>query len=95
MCASLNEVKQNLEEMANPRLGFVTAAEVHEHSYTSMSLPYGLLHCKIERKAFPYGTVTVQIVQGGLLPSSGIVLPEQGDDSDQMVIVDAVVVVGY
>ncbi len=47
------------------------------------------------RKAFPYGTVTVQIVQGGLLASSGIVLPDQGDDSDQMVIVDAVVVVGY
>ncbi len=47
------------------------------------------------RKAFPYGQVEVRVVAGGLLASSGVLLPDQGDVSDDMVIVDAVVAVGY
>lgn len=46
------------------------------------------------RAAFPYGQVTVRVVAGGLLASSGVLLPDQGDQSDEMVIVDAVVAVG-
>lgn len=47
------------------------------------------------RKVFPYGTVEVHIVHGGLLASSGVILPEKGDVTDEMVIVNAVVEVGY
>lgn len=46
-------------------------------------------------QVFPYGNVEVKVVQGGLLASSGIVLPDKGDVSDEMVIVNAVVEVGY
>lgn len=49
------------------------------------------------RAVFPYGQVEVRVVQGGMLASSGIVLPEHGDPEhdDDMVIVNAVVEVGY
>lgn len=47
------------------------------------------------KAVFPYGTVEVNVVQGGLLASSGILLPDKGDISDEMVIVNAVVEVGY
>ncbi len=56
-------------------------------------------HAKVDldavRRAFPYGQVKVQVVAGGLLASSGVLLPDQGDATDDMVIVDAVVAVGY
>ncbi len=53
------------------------------------------LDLKAVRNVFPYGQVHVQVVQGGLVASSGIVLPDKGDVTDEMVIVNAVVEVGY
>jgi uncharacterized protein (TIGR02058 family) len=47
------------------------------------------------KNVFPYGQVTVVVKKGGLLASSGVVLPEKGDRTDEMVIVNAVVEVGY
>jgi uncharacterized protein (TIGR02058 family) len=47
------------------------------------------------KKVFPYGQVTVEIKKGGLLASSGVILPEKGDRTDELVIVNAVVEVGY
>ncbi|GGM28367.1 hypothetical protein GCM10011351_12870 [Paraliobacillus quinghaiensis] len=43
----------------------------------------------------PYGTVTVEVIDGGMATSSGIVLEEQEDKSDLMYIVNAAVEVGY
>lgn len=63
----------------------------------TLGVPYHQDEVNIEavQGSFPYGTVSVKVVQGGLLASSGILLPDQGDDSDMMVIVNAVVTVGY
>ena len=45
---------------------------------------------------FPYGTLLpIDIERGGLLARSGIVLPQMGDVSDEMVIAVACVTVGY
>ena len=45
---------------------------------------------------FPYGTLLPPVIErGGLLARSGIVLPEMGDASDEMVIAVACVTVGY
>ncbi len=44
---------------------------------------------------FPYGKVKVRVVSGGLIASSGVLLADKGDITDDMVIVDAVVAVGY
>jgi uncharacterized protein (TIGR02058 family) len=47
------------------------------------------------KAVFPYGQKEVNVVQGGLLASSGVVLPDKGDTTDELVIVNAVVEVGY
>lgn len=43
----------------------------------------------------PYGTVTVQVMDGGMATPSGIVLKEQNDKNDLMYIVNASIEVGY
>jgi len=47
------------------------------------------------KKLLPYGTVTVEILSGGLSTTSGIFLEDQKDKNDLMYIVNAVVEVGY
>lgn len=46
------------------------------------------------RALIPYGEVTVEVVPGGMITSSGVVVPEKGDRSDEIVIVNAAVEVG-
>ncbi|MFF0826627.1 Lin0512 family protein [Brevibacillus sp. NPDC003359] len=47
------------------------------------------------RKALPYGEVTFEIVDGGMLTSSGVVIAEKEDKNDLAYIVIASVEVGY
>ncbi|MEW9675402.1 Lin0512 family protein [Lentibacillus sp. L22] len=49
---------------------------------------------KIKAK-IPYGTVTVEVVVGGMATTSGIFLEDKQDKNDQMYIVNAAVEVGY
>ncbi|BAC12598.1 hypothetical conserved protein [Oceanobacillus iheyensis HTE831] len=51
-------------------------------------------HDKI-KQLIPYGTVTVEVLPGGLATTSGIFLEDQQDKNDLMYIVNAVVEVGY
>lgn len=44
---------------------------------------------------FPYGQVSIEIVPGGLICSSGVVLPDKGDANDEVIVVNAAVEVGY
>ncbi|MEQ6378095.1 Lin0512 family protein [Bacillaceae bacterium S4-13-56] len=47
------------------------------------------------KKAIPYGTVHVNVMDGGMLTTSGIVLEDKDDKNDLMYIVVASVEVGY
>ncbi|TCP59460.1 uncharacterized protein (TIGR02058 family) [Tumebacillus sp. BK434] len=47
------------------------------------------------KATFPYGQVSVEIVPGGLICSSGVVLPDKGDVNDEVIVVNAAVEVGY
>lgn len=47
------------------------------------------------KQALPFGQVTVEVVDGGMSTTSGIILEEKGDKNDQMYIVIAAVEVGY
>lgn len=47
------------------------------------------------KKVLPYGQVNVELMDGGMLTTSGIVLEEKGDKNDLMYIVVASVEVGY
>lgn len=47
------------------------------------------------RTALPYGEVSFEIVDGGMLTSSGVVIAEKEDKNDLAYIVIASVEVGY
>lgn len=47
------------------------------------------------KNTLPFGIVTVEVVDGGMLTTSGVVLEEKGDKNDLMYIVIAAVEVGY
>lgn len=47
------------------------------------------------KKAIPYGSVSVDVTDGGMATSSGITLKDKGDENDLMYIVNAAVEVGY
>jgi uncharacterized protein (TIGR02058 family) len=47
------------------------------------------------RETLPFGIVTVEVMDGGMLTTSGVVLEEKGDKNDLMYIVVASVEVGY
>lgn len=57
----------------------------------------GCVDLEAVRSVFPYGEITVKVVAGGLCASSGICLAEHGDalDDDRMIIVNAVITLGY
>ncbi|MBB6454484.1 uncharacterized protein (TIGR02058 family) [Salirhabdus euzebyi] len=47
------------------------------------------------KKEIPYGTVTIDVMDGGMATTSGIVLKDKEDKNDLMYIVVASVEVGY
>lgn len=47
------------------------------------------------KEALPFGMVTVEVMDGGMLTTSGVVLEEKGDKNDLMYIVVAAVEAGY
>lgn len=53
------------------------------------------LDIHVIKEAIPFGEVTVEIMDGGMLTTSGIVIEEKGDKNDLMYIVIASVEVGY
>ncbi|MFD2168776.1 Lin0512 family protein [Tumebacillus lipolyticus] len=47
------------------------------------------------KTTFPYGQVSFEVVPGGLICSSGVVLPDKGDVNDEVIVVNAAIEVGY
>ncbi|WP_071392926.1 Lin0512 family protein [Bacillus tuaregi] len=49
----------------------------------------------VVKDALPYGQVTIEVMDGGMMTTSGVVIEEKGDKNDLMYIVVASVEVGY
>lgn len=47
------------------------------------------------KNEIPYGTVSIEVIDGGMATSSGIILEDKKDKNDLMYIVNASVEVGY
>lgn len=62
-----------------------------------LALPcdHELLDLEQVRAVLPYGQVTIEVMNGGMLTTSGIVLPDKDDKNDLIYIVNASVEVGY
>jgi len=54
-----------------------------------------LLDVEAVKRELPYGQVTVEVQPGGMLSTSGVVLPDKGDRNDLAYVVVAAVEVGY
>ncbi|MDF2670669.1 MAG: hypothetical protein K0R67_2975, partial [Paenibacillus sp.] len=54
-----------------------------------------LLNLETVRAELPYGQVTFEVIAGGMLTSSGIVLADKEDKNDLVYVVIASVEVGY
>ncbi|WP_077298634.1 Lin0512 family protein [Virgibacillus pantothenticus] len=54
-----------------------------------------LLDTEKVKDAVPYGSVTVDVTDGGMATSSGIILEDKDDENDLMYMVNAAVEVGY
>ncbi|SHN33645.1 Lin0512 family protein [Gracilibacillus kekensis] len=50
---------------------------------------------ELVKQEIPYGTVTVEVIDGGMATTSGIILEDKEDKNDLMYIVNAAVEVGY
>ncbi|WP_338449868.1 Lin0512 family protein [Niallia oryzisoli] len=53
------------------------------------------LDSEVVKEALPYGQVTIEVMDGGMMTTSGVVIEEKGDKNDLMYIVVASVEVGY
>ncbi|GAA0436821.1 Lin0512 family protein [Lentibacillus halophilus] len=67
------------------------------HVYVKLAIPedHDQLNEENIKALIPYGTVTVEVMNGGMATTSGIYLEDQQDTNDLMYIVNAVVEVGY
>lgn len=97
--ASVRAAKNAIGHNSMPGLSFILPngdlqrMKVH----VILGVPFRADEVDIEqvKSVFPYGSVSVEVRSGGLLASSGILLPDKGDVSDELVIVNAVVEVGF
>lgn len=47
------------------------------------------------KAVLPYGQVTIEVVDGGMITTSGVILPDKQDKNDLIYIVNASVEVGF
>ncbi|MDL4840964.1 Lin0512 family protein [Aquibacillus rhizosphaerae] len=69
--------------------------EMHVNVKLAVPVDKEQLDHNLIKKEIPYGTVTVEVVDGGMATTSGIVLEDKQDKNDLMYIVIASVEVGY
>lgn len=61
----------------------------------ALPLDHDKLDVESVKEMIPYGTVSVEVVSGGMATTSGIFLEDKADKNDLMYIVNAAVEVGY
>ncbi|WP_099159022.1 Lin0512 family protein [Virgibacillus ndiopensis] len=70
-----------------------------ENMKVNVKLAVPVDHDKLDKEKIkviiPYGTVTVEVMNGGMATTSGIFLEDKHDKNDLMYIVNAAVEVGY
>lgn len=77
---------------------YLPGQDLHNMKVTvKLAVPLDRAEVDIEqvKKEIPYGTVNVEIMDGGMATTSGIILEDKADKNDLMYIVNAAVEVGY
>ena len=79
-------------------LGFVLFCRVHNMKVNvKLAVPCEreTLDEEAVKAVLPYGQVTIEVVDGGMVTTSGVVLPDKQDKNDLIYIVNASVEVGF
>ncbi|WP_010273368.1 Lin0512 family protein [Paenibacillus senegalensis] len=97
--AAVRAVKQAIHHNSMPGLRSVLPENSLENMKVHVRLALPCDHDKLREEevkaALPYGVVTIEVIEGGMLTSSGILLPDKHDKNDLIYIVNASVEVGY
>ncbi|MBH0231127.1 Lin0512 family protein [Halobacillus yeomjeoni] len=97
--ASVRAIKNAIHTNSMPGIRTVLPEQSLDHMKINVKLALPCDHDQLDheevRKAIPYGEVNIEVVQGGMLTSSGILLEDKEDKNDLMYIVNAAIEVGY
>ncbi|WP_430789685.1 Lin0512 family protein [Virgibacillus flavescens] len=97
--ASTRAVKDAIHYNSMPGIEKSLPDQRLENMKVNVKLALPLDHEKLDEEKIkdmiPYGTVTVEVVSGGMATTSGIFLEDKLDKNDLMYIVNAAVEVGY
>ncbi len=97
--ACVRAVRDAIGHNSMPGMRSVLKDEDINNMVVEITLAVPVLMEQVDEEAVkavvPYGQKTVKLVVGGLVAKSGVVLPDKGDTNDDVIIVNAVVEVGY
>ncbi|TCP25973.1 uncharacterized protein (TIGR02058 family) [Scopulibacillus darangshiensis] len=97
--AAVRAVKNAIHTNSMPGIRSILPEQSLENMHVNIKLAVPCDADKLDheevKKAIPYGTVTVEVLNGGMLTTSGIYLEDKEDKNDLMYIVNASVEVGY
>jgi uncharacterized protein (TIGR02058 family) len=97
--AAVRAVEDAIRSNAMPGLRSVLPGGDFGRMQVHVKLALPCDHDKLDldqvKQTLPYGKVTVEIIDGGMLAASHTVLPEKGDKNDLIYVVNAAVEVGY
>ena len=97
--AAVRAVQNAIHHNSMPGLRPLLPEKSLDHMKVHVRLAVPAAHDKLDVDAvkaeLPYGQVTCEIVDGGMLTSSGVVLKDKDDQNDLVYVVIAAVEVGY
>ncbi|ELK48831.1 Lin0512 family protein [Halobacillus sp. BAB-2008] len=97
--ASVRAIKNAIHTNSMPGIHTVLPEQSLDNMKIKVKLAVPCDHDKLDhdavKQAIPYGDVTIEVMEGGMLTSSGILLKDKEDKNDLMYIVNAAVEVGY
>ena len=97
--ASIRAVENAIQRISLPGLGSLALNNDLNNMKVNDKLAIPCGHESLDlnqvREIFPYGKISVEIVAGGMLTSSGVFLSDKGDKNDLIYIVNAAVEVSY
>jgi uncharacterized protein (TIGR02058 family) len=97
--AAIRAVKNAIHYNSMPGIRSVLPEKNIDHMKINvkLALPCDKEKLNIEavKEVLPFGEITVEVMDGGMMTTSGVVLEEKGDRNDMMYIVVASVEVGY
>lgn len=97
--ASIRAIQNAIHSNSMPGIRAILPENSLENMHVNVKLALPCDKDKLDheaiKKTIPYGNVTIEVMDGGMLTTSGIVLEDKEDKNDLMYMVNASVEVGY